>query len=197
MTPPPSTPASPSDGVSERAAAEDANGDDEDVPTGREIDRGPTPLSSVLAIAASAIATIAASTGATAGAALAALGVVLLAGGVLTGSRRLVDGTGLTLLAGIAIAGTADAPEYWVLVAVAAAVVAWDVAGNAIGLGEQLGRNADTAPAELAHAAASVAVAAVTAALAYALYLVAGTNQPITAVVFLLAAAAVLLAVLR
>lgn len=190
--------AAPGDGDPGEAA--ETVGDDESTSAfegGREIDRAPVGLSSVLAIAASAIAAVAASEGNTAGGALAGLGVVLIALGVLRGSRGAVHAAGLALLGGIVLGGSGDASELWILVATVAAVLAWDVGQNAIGLGEQLGRNADTARAELAHAAGTVTVGASTAGLAYVLYLFAGTNQPLSAIVVLLVAVAFLLGVLR
>lgn len=184
------------DGI-EAADGEDEDKDEEAGASAREIDRRPAPLSAVFAIAASAIAAIAASVGSPAGAAIAGLGVVLAAAGALVGSRRAVDAAGLALLGGIVVAGVGSIPELWALVATVAAVLAWDLGHNAISLGEQLGRDADTAPAEIAHMAATLAVGASTAAVAYVLYLLAGGDQPISAVVFLLVAVALLVGALR
>jgi len=190
-------------GVSTERADADADVDGvedevvEDERSGREIDRRPAPLSAVLAIAASAIAAIAASTGSPAGGALAGIGVAVVAPGVVVGSRRLVHADALALVTGIVLGGTGDAPELWTLTATVAAVVAWDAGQNAISLGEQLGREADTARAEVAHATGTVAVGSLTAGVAYALYLGAGGNQPLSAVVLLLVAVVVLVGALR
>jgi hypothetical protein len=173
----------------------DDGGDDE--PSGREIDRRPAPLSAVVALAAAAVTAIAASVGSTAGGALAGFGIVVLAPAVINGSRRLVHAGAIALLAGVVVGGAGDAPELWTLVATVAAVVAWDAGQNAISLGEQLGRRADTARAEVVHTAATVALGTTTAGVAYVLYQVAGGSRPLSGVVFLLVAVAILLQALR
>jgi len=186
------------DAASTASDADDGGGGDgEDELTGREIDRRPTPLSAVVALAAAGVVAIAASVGSTAGGALAGVGVVALAPAVLVGYPRLVDVGALALLVGIALAGSGDAPELWVLVATVSAVVAWDAGQNAISLGEQLGRDANTARAEVAHSAATVAVGSTTAGVAYVVYLFAGGSRPLSGVVVLLVAVAILLGALR
>ncbi|NHN42230.1 hypothetical protein G9C85_11420 [Halorubellus sp. JP-L1] len=173
------------------------SGDGGDDLSAREIDRRPTPLSAVVALAAAAITAIAASVGSPAGGALAAVGVAVLAPAVVRGSRWLVHVAGLVLLAGVVLGGAGDAPELWILTATVGAVVAWDAGQNAISLGEQLGRDADTARAEVAHSAATIGLGATTVGVAYVLYQFAGGNRPLSAVVLLLVAVAVLLNVLR
>lgn len=175
----------------------DGGGDGDEELAGREIDRRPTPLSALVALAAASVVAIAASVGSTAGGALAGLGVVALAPAVLVGSPRLVDGGALALLAGVALGGSGDAPELWVLVATVAAVVAWDAGQNAISLGRQLGRDASTARAEVAHSGATVAVGTTTAGVAYVVFLFAGGSRPLSGVVVLLVAVAILLGALR
>jgi len=178
-------------------AAEGDPGAATEPPTGREVDRRPTPLSALVAVAASAITAIAAGVGSLAGGAVAGLGVAVVAPAVIVGRRWAVDLGGLGLLGGVALGGAGDVSELWVLTAAVAAVVAWDAGGNAISLGEQLGRDADTASAELAHVGATVAVGTTTGGVAYVLYLLAGGQQPLSAVLLLLVAVLVLVSFLR
>jgi hypothetical protein len=191
-------PASTASGADGGDSGADGEGDDgEDELAGREIDRRPTPLSAVLALAAASVVAIAASVGSTAGGALAGLGVVALAPAVVAGYPRLVDGGALALLGGVALGGSGNAPELWLLVATVAAVVAWDAGQTAISLGGQLGRDASTARAEVAHSAATVAIGTTTAGVAYVVYLFAGGSRPLSGVVVLLVAVAILLGALR
>lgn len=182
-------------GVSTATDEDDVEG--AEPPSGREIDRRPAPLSALFAITASAITAIAAGVGSLAGGALAGVGIAVVAPAVIVGRRWAVNLGALFLLGGVALGGAGDAPEPWVLTAAVAAVVAWDAGQNAIGLGEQLGREADTARAELAHTGATVAIGATTGGVAYVLYLVAGGQQPLPAVLLLLVAVLVLVSFLR
>ncbi|MFB6138935.1 MAG: hypothetical protein ABEJ26_00710 [Halosimplex sp.] len=94
-----------------------------------------------------------------AGAVVLALGLVPARG---RGSRRLVKvGTGLCLLSVLAVGVVRKPALGALLVAGVATVLAWDVGENAIGLGAQLGRRAETKRVELLHGVASAAVGAV------------------------------------
>ncbi|WP_164471599.1 DUF7519 family protein [Halosimplex salinum] len=93
------------------------------------------------------------------------VGVLVLALGVIPargrGSRRLVKvGSGLVLLSVFATAVVLKPPLQTLLVGTVATVLAWDFGENAIGLGAQLGRRAETYRVELAHGFASAAVGA-------------------------------------
>jgi len=76
-------------------------------------------------------------------------------------------------------------------------VVAWDVATNAVELGEQMGREADTTRAEVTHALATTGVGVVLAATSYGVYVLSGGGQPVGAVIALLVGALALLSALR
>jgi hypothetical protein len=78
------------------------------------------------------------------------------------------------------------------LAGVAFAVLAWDAGWNAIGVGAQLGREADTVRLEAAHLAASTAVGVAVLGVGFGLYRVGTGGKPI-AVLLLLVIAAVLL----
>ncbi|WP_415379364.1 hypothetical protein [Halosimplex sp. TS25] len=93
------------------------------------------------------------------------VGVLVLALGVIPargrGSRRLVKvGSGLVLLSVFVTAVVVKPPLQTLLVGTVAIVLAWDLGENAIGLGAQLGRRAETYRVELAHGLGSAAVGA-------------------------------------
>jgi len=73
----------------------------------------------------------------------------------------------------------------------------WDFGEQAINVGEQLGREADTERLELTHAAASTIIAVAAGGVGYGIYLAGAGNQPMTALVFLLVAAVALTSALR
>lgn len=90
------------------------------------------------------------------GAFVVALGVIPVRGG---GSRSLVKaGTGILFLT-VLTAGVIQRPGLTTLLASGVAtVLAWDAGENAIGIGAQLGRRAETWWIELSHVAATAAV---------------------------------------
>jgi len=75
---------------------------------------------------------------------------VLLAGLVRQSRRRVTVGAAGLLLGTVPV-GLSGAPPSLALVGVTATVVAWNAAGMAIVLGDQLGRAADTACVEAVH----------------------------------------------
>lgn len=153
-------------------------------------------MSSGVAVTAAGISVAGTALGAPVGGIGGAAGLVVLGLGLLAGSRRAVTaGSGL-LFAGVLLAGVNGAAPEPLLVGTVGAVVAWDVADNAISVGTQLGRAANTRNAELVHAASSLAVGGVTAGFGYGVYLAAAAGQPLTALVFLLLGAVVLVSAL-
>lgn len=160
------------------------------------IDRSPAVVSSGLAVGAGVLSLLGSTLGAVVGALPATAGLVVLGVGLLRASRSaLTAGAGL-LFAGVLLAGASGAAPEPLLVGTIGAVLAWDVGENGIGIGAQLGRAADTRRAELVHAASSLVVGAVTAGLGYGVYLGAASGQPLTALVFLLLGAVVLVSAL-
>lgn len=77
-------------------------------------------------------------------------------------SRGLLKiGTALALVS-VLVCGILRQADYWTLAAsTAAAVVTWDLGENAVGIGEQLGRKAETTAIETTHALGSGLVGAV------------------------------------
>lgn len=161
------------------------------------VDHRPARRSAALALVAAAASVAALLAAFTAASIAGVAGLPLVAVGALGGRRRtLTLGAGLLVLGALGSAVLA-APPLPALVGVAGAVVAWDVGENGIGLGEQVGRAADSANAEYTHAAASALVGVVVVGLAYAVFLSFGGGRPLAALVLLLVAAVLLTAGLR
>lgn len=162
--------------------------------TGTEITRRPSARSLLVSGVAGATAAVATLVGGALPAVVTALGVLTLLVGVRTARHGVVDAGGFVAVLGVAIAALNDATAPPVLVGTAASVVAWDAGTNAVSLGRQLGREADTARVETLHALAGSAVGLVAAAVGFALFAVGPTRQPVTTL-FVLLVAAVLLVV--
>ena len=124
------------------------------------------------------------------------VGLVALVAGLRRGVRRLVSLGVFGLLLGVLVAGAVGVPTELLLVSAAASAVAWDVADQAVSLGEQVGRGADTARAELVHAAGSALVATLAVTAAYIVF-TAVTGGPVVALALLLLGAILLASVLQ
>jgi len=147
----------------------DDNGDNE---YDHDRDHSPTLFSAQLATLAAVLAFVASLSGDVIGVPPAALGTVLVAVGAIRGSRTLVTTGGATLYAGV-LAGGLTGDPLGALIGAALAFVAWDVAEHGIGVGEQLGREADTRRLETTHATASTAVGLTGVGVGYGAYAVA------------------------
>jgi hypothetical protein len=161
-----------------------------------QIDRSPTQVSSALALLA-AVITAGASAYTPLGVASGLAGLLVLALGLVVGRQSPVTVGGGLLVAGVIVVGVAGAPVTATLVGTMTAVLAFDFGTTAVGLGEQLGREAPTAEVELVHGAASTAVGLVVVAAGFAIHEVAVGNQPVAAVVGLLVVVLVAVATLR
>lgn len=125
-----------------------------------------------------------------------ALGAIILGIGLFRGSRSTVALGSTGLFFGVLLAGFADASPESLVFATAAAVVAWDVATFAIGVGEEVGRAAETTRVELVHAGVSGTLALITATGGILVYRLVG-GGPAFAPLALLCGAVVLVVVLR
>jgi hypothetical protein len=163
----------------------------------REIDRSPARLSSALAVTAAALAAGTSALTTSLGLVVAVAGFLVVGVGVGWGSRRAVTLGAAALLVAALFGGLVSGAPYLLLPGVIATVLAWDLGEQAINVGEQLGRGADTTRLEVTHAAGSTVVGVGAGALGYGVYLVASGGQPVTALVFLLLAAVVLTSALR
>ncbi len=163
----------------------------------RTIDRSPARVSQLLSVIAASAALGASALFGGVGALFGLLGLLLVAVGVVRGSRRLVTIGGFVLLAGILAGSLASAPPELLLPGAIATVLAWDFGEQAINVGEQLGREANTQTLEIMHAASSTIVGIAAGALGYSVYLAGGGGKPVTALVFLLIAMLALTSALR
>lgn len=161
-----------------------------------EIDRSPAVLSASLAVVAGLVSLAGSALGASVGAVPAIAGLAVLGVGLVRGRRRAVTAGGALLFAGVVVAGAVGGSPEPLLLGTIGAVMAWDVGENGVSIGLQLGRAANTHRAELVHATASLLVGAVTAGVGYGVYLGAASGQPLTALVFLLLGAVVLVSAL-
>jgi len=130
--------------------------------------------------------------------AVAAVGLLLVGAGTLVASRRVLGWGAVSLVAATlsagAVSGAGPGP---LLVGGLSAALSWDLGEHAVGLGEQLGRETDATRNLATHAAASIAVGAVAAAVAFGVYTAAAGGQPVAALVFLLVGAIALVSALR
>jgi hypothetical protein len=159
-------------------------------------DTSPSNVGQGLTLAAALVATVALVPVPTA-VGLGVLATGLFAAGLRRAATGLVDAAAGTLAVALIVAGVFGAPAELLVVSTAAAVLAWDVADNALTVGEQLGRRARTERLELVHAAATLTVAVVGSAFAYGVFQLAGGGRPLLAVVLLLLGATLIVAVLR
>lgn len=117
--------------------------------------------------------------------------------GTWHGSRKWLDRGVFFLFTGVLLMALSGGAAPLALVGTAATVVALDVGENAIGLGEQLGHEINTARTELYHAGASALVGLLGIVLGYGIYTVAWGGQPILALVVLVFALLFLITGLR
>lgn len=163
----------------------------------RTIDRSPARVSQLLSVIAASVALGTSALFGSVGALFGLLGLLVIAVGVARGSRRLLTIGAFVLLVGILSGSLVSAPPELLLPGAIATVLAWDFGEQAINVGEQLGREANTQTLEIMHAASSTIVGIAAGALGYGVYLAGGGGQPVTALVFLLIAMLALTSALR
>lgn len=131
------------------------------------------------------------------GLAVGALGTVMVVVGLHRDTDRLLSLGAVGLFAGALLAGIDGATAPVLLVAVTCSVLAWDLGGYAIEIERRLGEHARTNRAEIVHATGSVAVGTLTIGVGYGMYVSGSGGQPLSALLFLLVAAFLLIAALR
>ena len=161
------------------------------------VDRSPPETSRRIAVGAGVVAALSVAPWTPGSLVVSAPGVLALAVGLRRGRRDAVSGGAAVLLLGILLGGAAGAPAWGTLLGAGLALLAWDVGTNAIELGRQIGRDAPTREAEIAHASGTAAVGLCAGAAGYALFTVAGGGRPMMAVVLLSFAAVLLATALR
>ncbi|WP_225334016.1 DUF7519 family protein [Halomicrobium urmianum] len=130
------------------------------------------------------------------------LGLAILGAGLLpirAGRERTLVTVGTALLfVGVVASGVFQgSPLLALLAASVATVVAWDAGEQAVSLGRQVGRQAATARAVVAHSGGTLLAGAVVVLAALGVYRLDVTDLSLTALVALLAAAFVLILSLR
>lgn len=160
------------------------------------VERRPARRSRGLALVAASVAVLT-SILTVPGLGLGAAGFLGVLVGTLSPSRGLLDAGAAALGAGVLMSAAATPLAGLSLAGAVAAVLAWDLGEHAIGLGEQLGREAPTRRGELAHAGASAGVGLATAVAGYVVYRVAWGGQPLAALLLLLFAALFLMLSVR
>lgn len=160
------------------------------------VDRSPARLGRGVSVGAGLLALLSVGLYSRPALAVGGAGLVLLVVGLIRGSDAAVTVGAFGLFAGAILAGARGAPVAPVLVSVTSAVLAWDAGGSAIGVGNQLGRDADTRRLEAVHLTASALVGAVTAGAGFGLYRAGTGGRPAAALVLLLVAAVLLVAAL-
>lgn len=168
------------------------------------IDRRPTRLGTVGAVLLATVVLLLALAYSVTGAVVAGVGLVVIGIATITGWRGGVDLAGLLLTIAIIVAGLAAPPPsesilsaVIVLAGAIATVLAWDVGTNAIDMGIQLGREGDTARAEVSHAVGSLTVGVVVVTASLAVFQMASGGQPVSALAVMLIAMLVLISALR
>lgn len=156
------------------------------------VTRAPTRLGSGVAVCAALVALGTSGFYSWVALALGGLGLLVLVAGLVRGRQAAVTLGACALFAAAVVAGVRGAPALPVLASVTCAAVAWDVGGTAVGLGRQVGREAETWRVEVVHAAGTLAVGAVTAGLGYGVYRAAAADPPVAALLFVVVAAVLL-----
>lgn len=162
-----------------------------------ELTRRPARRSAVVPAVVGTFAVAASAAAGALAAAVTVAGVAVLVGGVLTGNHRVVDAGGFVSFLGFAVGALGDASAAPVVLGVTASVVAWDAGTNAISLGRQLGRGADTIRVETLHALTSAGVGIAGAVVGLLLFAFGPARQPVTTLFVLLLAAGALVAALN
>lgn len=160
------------------------------------IDRSPATLSQWVSLTAGLIALTACGYYSWPALGIGATGFVLLGLSLVRGTTVNVTTGAFLLLSAAIMAGVQNAPVLPVLVSVVFTVVAWDTGGSAISIGEQLGREARTLRIEIVQITMSITVGTLAAVTGYAIYHFGASGQPVTAVIFFLIGAILLIATL-
>lgn len=162
-----------------------------------EVTRRPSWFGIALSLGAALFSVLGTLFAAPTGAVASLAGVLVLAGGLAVASRRVVTVGGAVLVGGVLYAGYLGAQPEPLLLGALFGVLAWDVASNAISVGNQLGRESRTRRAETVHAAGSLAAGAFSVVLGYGVYLAAGGGQPLVALLLLVVGAVALVSGFR
>lgn len=156
------------------------------------VDHGPARLSSAASMVTAILTVSSSGWYSTDALVVCGAGVVALATSLVLRRRVAAVFGALALVAGVLLSGVHGAPSWTLLVGVAGAIIAWDAAETALSLGRQLDARAHTARLEAVHLIGSLVAGAAAAGAGYVIYRVATGGQPVTALLLLLLAGALL-----
>lgn len=159
--------------------------------------RQPSRFGTVLALSFALMTVLVTALSALSGAVVAVVGTAALSLGLALASRQLVSLGGALLLVGVLFTGYVAAGPGMLLIGAITGVVAWDAAGTAIDIGQQLGRETATARVETVHAVASLVAGSVAGGIGYAVFAVGGAGLPVLALLLLAGGAVALVGGLR
>lgn len=157
-----------------------------------DLDRSPATLSAWIAVWCGVFAWSVTVPYTIQGGVIGVLGVIFVAISLWQGERLLLSTGSSGLLLAILLAAGDGAPPLLVLAGTAATILAWDIGQHAISLGNQLGSEAETTRAEVAHIASSALVGSGIVVVAYVASTLPTRTQPLISIVFLLLAAGLL-----
>lgn len=156
------------------------------------VDRSPARLSSWVAVSVGFVALGSSGLYSWSALAVGTVGFVMLVVGIVRGESTGVTTGAFILFSAAIIGGVRGVSALPVLISATTAVLAWDIGGSAISIGNQLGRDADTTRIESVHVTASLSVGLVTVGGGYGIYQIGTGSRPVAALVFLLIAAVLL-----
>ncbi|MFB6146604.1 MAG: hypothetical protein ABEJ08_02845 [Halobacteriaceae archaeon] len=161
------------------------------------IDRSPASFSGRFAVFVSMVAVFSLLFGMVWGILPGLFGVAMLWWGAYSGSRFRISVGTLFLFLGVLLSAAGEPSPAFPLAGTAATIVAWDLAQNAISVGEQLGSETNTTTAEAFHAAGTLATGLLGAVGGFVVYQVAWGGQPVFGVMLLVVGTMLLLFTMR
>lgn len=181
-------------GVSTEPATESVDTPDDEQPDGvGEPSYAPPYVASGFAIGGALVVIATVGAASFTAALTAALGTWVVGAGLSRGGERIATGGAALLFGGILVAGLEGAPELLLLVAAVGTAIAFDGSRYAVRLGYQIGREAPTASAEIAHISVIAVTTVVTAGVGYLVFLIGAGEQTTTTLVALLVATLLLI----
>ena len=170
--------------VTDAAAASSEVTPDEEEDDYVEVAHAPPRFSQVVSVVAALVAVVLTAPFAVLAAPFGLGGLVMVAVSVFSKHSRgwLTAGVGMILFGTLITGGYGTLPAELLLVAVGAALVAWDTGQYGIVLGNQLGRQAASQRIQIVHLAGSAIAIGVASAFAYLIFLLSAGGQPAPAV---------------
>lgn len=159
------------------------------VRTAVDVTHSSSRISGILAVMAGVIAVVSVAFTSVLALLFGVLGLVGIAAGIfaLDSRRGVMVGSGVLFVA-VLLSGMYGNITTLLIAGTLGTIVAMDLGQNAVSVGRQLTTDAYTRRGEFVHAFGTVAVGVIVGALAYTVYLVSPSGQPLSALVLLLLA---------